>query len=53
MAYSQIGMIQSSAGFFVYFVIMAENRFFGRGEYSVIYFPIFSRSMRSFGVQSW
>ena len=24
-----------------------------RGEYSVIYFPIFSRSMRSFGVQSW
>ena len=23
------------------------------GEYSVIYFPIFSRSMRSFGVQSW
>merc|ERR1712073_121804 len=25
MAYGQIGMIQASAGFFVYFVIMAEN----------------------------
>merc|ERR1712183_217839 len=28
MAYGQIGMIQASAGFFVYFVIMAENGFF-------------------------
>merc|ERR1712073_163367 len=27
MAYGQIGMIQSSAGFFVYFVIMCENGF--------------------------
>merc|ERR1712214_182882 len=27
MAYGQIGMIQMSAGFFVYFVIMAENGF--------------------------
>lgn len=27
MAYGQIGMIQSAAGFFVYFVIMAENGF--------------------------
>ncbi|ELU12040.1 hypothetical protein CAPTEDRAFT_168025 [Capitella teleta] len=27
MAYGQIGMIQASAGFFVYFVIMAENGF--------------------------
>lgn len=27
MAYGQIGMMQASAGFFVYFVIMAENGF--------------------------
>lgn len=27
MAYGQIGMIQATAGFFVYFVIMAENGF--------------------------
>jgi sodium/potassium-transporting ATPase subunit alpha len=27
VAYGQIGMIQASAGFFVYFVIMAENGF--------------------------
>lgn len=27
MAYGQIGMIQALAGFFVYFVIMAENGF--------------------------
>ena len=27
MAYGQIGMIQASSGFFVYFVIMAENGF--------------------------
>merc|ERR1712244_146505 len=26
-AYGQIGMIQASAGFFVYFVILAENGF--------------------------
>lgn len=28
MAYGQIGMIQASAGFFTYFVIMGENGFF-------------------------
>ncbi|XP_010883994.1 sodium/potassium-transporting ATPase subunit alpha-1 [Esox lucius] len=28
MAYGQIGMIQATAGFFTYFVIMAENGFF-------------------------
>ncbi len=27
MAYGQIGMMQASAGFFVYFVIMSENGF--------------------------
>jgi sodium/potassium-transporting ATPase subunit alpha len=27
MAYGQIGMIQASAGFFTYLVIMAENGF--------------------------
>ena len=27
MAYGQIGMIQASAGFYVYFVIMGENGF--------------------------
>ena len=27
MAYGQIGMIQAAAGFFVYFVILAENGF--------------------------
>ena len=27
MAYGQIGMMQASAGFFVYFVILAENGF--------------------------
>lgn len=27
MAYGQIGMIQALAGFYVYFVIMAENGF--------------------------
>ena len=27
VAYGQIGMIQASAGFFTYFVIMAENGF--------------------------
>lgn len=37
MAYGQIGMIQASAGFFTYFVIMAENGFlppdlFGKRE---------------------
>merc|ERR1712233_206038 len=31
MAYGQIGMIQASAGFFVYFVIMAENGFCQEG----------------------
>nr|AUG84438.1 NaKATPase [Platynereis dumerilii] len=30
MAYGQIGMIQASGGFFVYFVIMAENGFWPR-----------------------
>lgn len=30
MAYGQIGMIQASAGFFTYFVIMAENGFLPR-----------------------
>merc|ERR1712062_442457 len=30
MAYGQIGMIQASAGFFVYFVILAENGFLPR-----------------------
>merc|ERR1711990_1075928 len=30
MAYGQIGMIQASAGFFVYFVIMCENGFWPR-----------------------
>jgi len=39
MAYGQIGMIQASAGFFTYFVIMAENGFlpsklFGLRRYS-------------------
>jgi len=29
MAYGQIGMIQASAGFFVYFVIMGESGFWG------------------------
>ena len=29
MAYGQIGMIQASAGFFVYLVIMGENGFWG------------------------
>lgn len=28
MAYGQIGMIQASAGFFTYFVIMGESGFF-------------------------
>ncbi len=27
MSYGQIGMIQASAGFYTYFVIMAENGF--------------------------
>jgi len=27
MAYGQIGMMQASAGFFVYFVILAQNGF--------------------------
>jgi sodium/potassium-transporting ATPase subunit alpha len=27
MAYGQVGMMQASAGFFTYFVIMAENGF--------------------------
>ncbi len=27
MAYGQIGMIQAAAGFFTYFIIMAENGF--------------------------
>ena len=27
MAYGQVGMMQAAAGFFVYFVIMAENGF--------------------------
>ena len=30
MAYGQIGMIQTAAGFFVYFVVMAENGFWPR-----------------------
>merc|ERR1711970_1607497 len=30
MAYGQIGMIQASAGFFVYFVILAENGFLAK-----------------------
>ncbi|VDD83150.1 unnamed protein product [Mesocestoides corti] len=30
MAYGQIGMIQAAAGFFVYFVVMAENGFWPR-----------------------
>ncbi|VEL08310.1 unnamed protein product [Protopolystoma xenopodis] len=30
MAYGQIGMIQAAGGFFVYFVIMAENGFWPR-----------------------
>lgn len=30
MAYGQIGMIQASAGFFTYFVIMSENGFLAR-----------------------
>ena len=30
MAYGQIGMMQASAGFFAYFVILAENGFWPR-----------------------
>ena len=30
MSYGQIGMMQASAGFFTYFVIMAENGFWPR-----------------------
>jgi len=30
MAYGQIGMIQASAGFFTYFVIMSENGFLAK-----------------------
>lgn len=37
MAYGQIGMIQAAAGFFVYFVILAENGF---------------RPMRLFGIRT-
>lgn len=35
MAYGQIGMIQAAAGFFVYFVIMAENGFLPRRLFGI------------------
>merc|ERR1712032_95344 len=35
MAYGQIGMIQASAGFFVYFVILAENGFLPSRLYGI------------------
>jgi sodium/potassium-transporting ATPase subunit alpha len=35
MAYGQIGMIQAAAGFFVYFVIMAENGFLPRELFGI------------------
>merc|ERR1712106_184085 len=35
MAYGQIGMIQMSAGFFVYFVILAENGFWPTGLFGL------------------
>ena len=35
MAYGQIGMIQASAGFFTYLVIMAENGFFPSDHFPV------------------
>lgn len=35
MAYGQIGMIQSAAGFFVYFVIMAENGFLPKDLFGI------------------
>ena len=35
MAYGQIGMIQASAGFFVYFVILAENGFLPRDLFGI------------------
>ncbi|XP_044577512.1 sodium/potassium-transporting ATPase subunit alpha isoform X3 [Cotesia glomerata] len=35
MAYGQIGMIQAAAGFFVYFVIMAENGFLPRDLFGI------------------
>jgi len=35
MAYGQIGMIQASAGFFVYFVILAENGFLPKDLFGI------------------
>ncbi len=35
MAYGQIGFIQAAAGFFVYFVIMAENGFLPRRLFGI------------------
>ena len=35
MAYGQIGMIQASAGFFTYFVIMSENGFLAKDLFGV------------------
>merc|ERR1712029_786545 len=35
MAYGQIGMIQASAGFFVYFVILCENGFWPRHLFGI------------------
>ena len=35
MAYGQIGMIQAAAGFFVYFVIMAENGFLPKDLFGI------------------
>ncbi|KAK3724319.1 hypothetical protein QZH41_001815 [Actinostola sp. cb2023] len=35
MAYGQIGMLQASAGFFTYFVIMGENGFFPRDLFGI------------------
>jgi len=35
MAYGQIGMIQASAGFFTYFVIMAENGFWPKHLFGI------------------
>ncbi|XP_031562163.1 sodium/potassium-transporting ATPase subunit alpha-like isoform X2 [Actinia tenebrosa] len=35
MAYGQIGMIQASAGFFTYFVIMGENGFYPRDLFGI------------------
>jgi sodium/potassium-transporting ATPase subunit alpha len=35
MAYGQIGMIQASAGFFVYFVILSENGFWPKSLFGL------------------